>query len=255
MLSTFTPADGWTRTTTDDGKEQYLREHGLAQVVAEWDPNGRSGTISVQSSYHGFVQSHVDTVAIHDPSAFWIAANLAADTIAAPLPVMETMKGEPEVTPEGTPLEADIRFRTDADRLVLLTVTEKQIGTLGDGFYRLEKYAWPEERQYADDSDDDTDIDLDEDLGLDEEPADPLPAGEPSNAYALMSLLESRFGLATHELMIQGDMSVFLVIGEERMRILMDREEELVASMGSYWHHEYSQLVDLPCLVIRQGPA
>lgn len=108
----FTAVNGWTVTTDAGGHERYLRKHDSVEVVAMWDPAEQLGTISVRSTYHGFTRFHADTAeAIRDPAAFWIAANLAADTAAAPLPDLETMEGDPEVTEDAVPAMAGYGVR------------------------------------------------------------------------------------------------------------------------------------------------
>ncbi|MFL6120913.1 hypothetical protein [Actinophytocola sp.] len=235
-MNTFAPQDGWT-VTVEDGKEHYRREHGLADVLAVWDPAGRSGTVCVRSTYAGFTRTHADT-AVDDPAAFWTAANLAADTLAAPIPIAETMDGRPRATPEGTPLAADLTFTTTTGRPIVLTVTDEQADTLSSEFHSLEEHVWSADR-----------TDEPESRAAVEDEA---PPGEPSTAHALLAVLESRFGLPAHELVVQGDWQVFLILGADRIRPLMAREDELVAAMGRYWHHEYSSLVEQPCLVIRR---
>lgn len=155
-LTTFTAENGWTVTTDAAGHEHYLRKHDAVEVVAVWDPAEQSGTISVRSTYQGFTRCHADTAeAIHDPAAFWIAANLAADTAAAPLPVLETMEGDPEVTEDAVPLEADLTFTTTTGRIVAVTVTDEQANNVEAGFYKIEKYVWSEQRDHLDTGDPD----------------------------------------------------------------------------------------------------
>jgi hypothetical protein len=241
-VSTFSPVNGWT-VTVEGGSEHYRRDHGLAHVLAVWDPVGRSGTISVRSTYAGLTRCHAESAAaIGDPAAFWTAANLAADTVAAPLPIAESVTGHPEVTPEGTPLEGDITLRTTTGRPVVLTVTDAQADALSSELHSIERHVWSEEREA-------------EPAGAADPVAhveDELPPAEPSTPHALLAILESRFGLPAHELVVQGDWQVFLILGEDRMRPLIDREDELVAAMGRSWRHEYSSLVAQPCLIIRR---
>jgi hypothetical protein len=249
-LTTFTAVNGWTVTTDAAGHEHYLRKHDAVEVVAVWDPAEQSGTISVRSTYHGFTRFHADTAeAIRDPAAFWIAANLAADTAAAPLPVLETMEGDPEVTEDAVPLEANFTFTTTTGRIVAVTVTDEQASNVETGFYKIEKYVWSEQRD--DHSTGEGDQEPEQDAsGVDTEPA--IPAGEPSTADALKTMLEARFGLPAHELVVRGDWQVFFIIGEERMRPLMEREDELVTAMGRYWRHEHGRFAAHPCIVIRR---
>jgi hypothetical protein len=182
---------------------------------------------------------------------------VTTDTAAAPLPVTETMKGDPEVTEDGVPLEADVTFTTTTGRIVIVTVTDEQARNLESGLYSIEEDIWSEERDHPDTDEPDETDEGDQDPGQhaaavvdDTEP--PLPAGEPSTAHALRTVLQARFGLPANELVVQGDWQVFFIIGEERMRPLMEREDQLVAAMGRYWRHEYSQLQALPCIVIRR---
>lgn len=224
-MSTF-ESTGWT-VTTDDGREIYTRERGLVKVVAAWDPIASLGTITVDDSRGARYTTGLD--AFRDASAFWIAANLVADTAAAPLPVAGHVIGGIKVDPTGGVLEAELDFTLDDGREIFLSLIDRQAYDLMRGLSSLDEYVWEEHRAEEEDEDDPYEG---PDHGAYREV---LPRVTAAETLTLLETLTGRFRIDRDAIAVSGGGSWIVVHGEDVVTAILRRQREFDDAIGAKW--------------------
>ncbi|WP_158845550.1 hypothetical protein [Saccharothrix deserti] len=242
-MSTFEPA-GWTATTDKDGKETYTKEFGLVKVVAEWDPIASLGTIAVDD-FRTRCAAGID--AFRDASSFWIAANLVADTVAAPLPVSGNVIGGIKVDP-GDFLEAELDFTLDDGREIGVTIVDRQASDLTSGLYSLDKHVWEEQR----DEEDEDDPYEGPDHGAYKEV---LPQVTAAETLAVVETLTSRFGVDRAAIHVSGGGTWIAVAGDDVVTGILRRQQEFDGAIDAKWRYATdTNGMDEPRLTIEYYP-
>ncbi|CAM2875163.1 hypothetical protein SAXI111661_05835 [Saccharomonospora xinjiangensis] len=240
-MSTFDAA-GWTVATCGDGKETYTKKIGLARVVAEWDPIASLGSITVEDILGTRHVTGIDT--FRDAPTFWIAANLAADTAAAPLPVAGHVIGAIKADP-GDSLEADLDLTIDDGREISLTLIDRQAYDLISELSKIDNYVWQEE--------------------LEEEEDDPyegpdhgnytevLPQVTAAETLALVDVLTNQFGIDRRAIAVSGGGAWIAVSGDDVVTGILRREQEFDTAIGAKWRFATRDAGE-PCLTIQYHP-
>jgi hypothetical protein len=246
-MSTFEP-DGWTVTTGDDGRQTYTKDLGLVQVVAEWDPSASLGTITVDDVRETRYATGIDT--FRDAPGFWIAANLVADTAAAPLPVTGHIIGDIKVDPGNAELEADLDFTLDDGREIGLSLIDSQAFDLTSDLYKLDKYVWDEERDEVGEEEDDPYEGPDH--GAYKEV---LPHVTAEETLTLVETLTKRFGADRDAIDVSGGGSWIVVTGKDIVTGILGRQQEFDGAIGVKWRYTTdSRSIDRQCLKIEYYP-
>lgn len=244
-MSTFEAVD-WAGSTGDDGKETYTKDLGLVKVVVQWDPIASLGAITVDGIEETRYVTGID--AFRDAPALWVAANLVADTAAAPLPVVGHIIGGIEVDTTGAALEAELDFTIDDGRQIGLSLIDRQAFDLMNDLSKIDEHVWDEERDEDEDADDPYEG---PDHGAYREV---LPRVTAAETLALVETLTGRFGVARDAIDVSGGGTWIVVSGDATVTAILRRRPEFDGALGPKWRYTTDDSVGDQCIKIQYYP-